>query len=143
MPTRRDLLIVVERLQLLIGTAQMNYEDDRNQDGLARGRDALVAAHNLCISARERFPFDPQASEDAENARLRARESAYRRALFNAGRAFERSQRVTKEQVEAVVEVLKAEGWEPAEDESCYDGTLEAMAGKLIRALGLELPEGT
>jgi hypothetical protein len=55
-PTRRDLLVVIGRLQNLIGVARMNYEDDRNQNGIEHGRAAAAEAHSLCIGALSQDP---------------------------------------------------------------------------------------
>jgi len=55
-PTRRDLLVVIARLQNAIGDARMYYEDDQNQEGLGLGRAALMNAHDLCIEATGQDP---------------------------------------------------------------------------------------
>lgn len=55
-PTRRDLLVVIARLQFAIGGARMYYEDDQNDHGLALGRRELEAAHSLCIDALGQDP---------------------------------------------------------------------------------------
>ena len=54
-PTRRDLLIVIGRLQRLIGFAK-GANNDRNQNRFAHVDVALAVAHDLCIDARS---FDP------------------------------------------------------------------------------------
>lgn len=54
-PTRRDLLIVIGRLQNLIGLAQAN-NNDRNPDRQAQVDHAHKQAQTLCIEARS---FDP------------------------------------------------------------------------------------
>lgn len=54
-PTRRDLLIVIGRLQNLIGIAR-GANNDRNRERQAQVDGRLEEAHNLCIEARS---FDP------------------------------------------------------------------------------------
>jgi hypothetical protein len=51
-PTRRDLLVVVGRLQDLVGRAMCAHGNDRNPDGFEQGMRALQAAHELCVAAR-------------------------------------------------------------------------------------------
>lgn len=59
-PTRKDLLVVIARLQDAIGEARMYYEDDRNPNGLEQGRAVLTRAHDLCIDASS---YDPPKSK--------------------------------------------------------------------------------
>lgn len=55
-PTRRDLLVVIGRLQDLIGQAMAAHGNDRNPDGFEQGQDALDAAHALCVAATRQDP---------------------------------------------------------------------------------------
>lgn len=55
-PTRRDLLIVIGRLQDLVGRAHTDHANDRDLDGHEKGQDSLERAMQLCIDARS---FDP------------------------------------------------------------------------------------
>jgi len=48
-PTRRDLLVVIGRLQDLVGEARARHMDDRDRNGYERGQEALERAHELCI----------------------------------------------------------------------------------------------
>ncbi len=50
-PTRRDLLVVIGRLQDLIGQAFASYANDRNPNGFELGQDALNSAFYLCVKA--------------------------------------------------------------------------------------------
>jgi hypothetical protein len=54
-PTRRDLLVVIGRLQNLIGLARA-VKNDRNPERERDTNAALDEAHQLCIEARS---FDP------------------------------------------------------------------------------------
>lgn len=54
-PTRRDLLVVVGRLQVLIGLIQAR-NNDRNQYKADEVDPLLEEAHELCISARSLDP---------------------------------------------------------------------------------------
>ena len=59
-PTRRDLLVVIGRLQDLIGQSLANHGKDRNPDGFELGQDALAVAFQLCIeSASQDKPIKP------------------------------------------------------------------------------------
>lgn len=51
-PTRRDLLIVIGRLQNLIGKAIHAYENDRQFCRATAVREALNPAFDLCVEAR-------------------------------------------------------------------------------------------
>jgi hypothetical protein len=51
-PTRRDLLIVIGRLQSKIGRALGVASNDRNQNQQAILNGVLQEAHDLCIDAR-------------------------------------------------------------------------------------------
>jgi hypothetical protein len=74
-PTRRDLLIVIGRLQRLIGLAG-SKNHDRNPNRFAEVTAALDAAHNLCVDARSfdapiensRSPWFKTDSDVLENA---------------------------------------------------------------------------
>lgn len=55
-PNRRDLLIVITRLQGLIGQAMSLHGNDRDPHGFEKGQKLLNEAHTLCIEARG---FDP------------------------------------------------------------------------------------
>lgn len=55
-PTRRDLLVVVARLQGHIGEALQWIDADTTQDAKKRMRVALESAHELCISATQHDP---------------------------------------------------------------------------------------
>mgnify|MGYP001593899613 FL=1 len=50
-PTRRDLLIVIGRLQSMIGHARGLHGNDRSQTSFARAQAVLGVAHELCIAA--------------------------------------------------------------------------------------------
>lgn len=50
-PTRRDLLVVIGRLQDLIGTAIAHHGNDRDPNGFELGMGALEQGHQLCIDA--------------------------------------------------------------------------------------------
>lgn len=50
-PTRRDLLVVIARLQDHIGRAQGYHGNDRDPDGFERGQEELKAAERLCHEA--------------------------------------------------------------------------------------------
>lgn len=55
-PTRADLLLVIERLQGLIGQAVSASQNDRAPDRADRIAAALKPAFELCVAARS---FDP------------------------------------------------------------------------------------
>jgi hypothetical protein len=55
-PTRRDLLIVIGRLQDQIGVGMMLLGDDRHRDGFELGMKSLRKSHDLCIEARSQEP---------------------------------------------------------------------------------------
>ena len=55
-PTRRDLLVVIGRLQDLIGRSLSTHGNDRNPDGFEQGMRALNDAFQLCIEARRQDP---------------------------------------------------------------------------------------
>jgi hypothetical protein len=55
-PTRRDLLIVVTRLQSLISGAATAHGNDRDPSGFEKGQAALAEAFTLAVDARS---FDP------------------------------------------------------------------------------------
>lgn len=54
-PTRRDLLVVVARLQGLVGRA-IAENGDRNPNQLAKVTMALERAHALCVAASAQDP---------------------------------------------------------------------------------------
>lgn len=54
-PTRRDLLIIIGRLQQKVGHA-MARNNDRNQNRQAQVDGALTEAHRLCIQALGQDP---------------------------------------------------------------------------------------
>ncbi len=55
-PTRRDLLIVITRLQDLVSDAVSHAGDDRDPNRFGNTMRPLKEAHELCIDARG---FDP------------------------------------------------------------------------------------
>ncbi len=55
-PTRRDLLIVIGRLQNAIGDLSTAYENDRAPDRAGKIQQLVAQAHRLCIEVRS---FDP------------------------------------------------------------------------------------
>jgi hypothetical protein len=55
-PTRRDLLVIIGRLQQLIGRADGAAGNDRNPNRAATVKGVLTEALELCISARS---YDP------------------------------------------------------------------------------------
>jgi hypothetical protein len=55
-PTRHDLLVVIDRLQDLIGKAALLHGNDRNQDGFEQGMLALKSAEDLCHQATGQDP---------------------------------------------------------------------------------------
>jgi hypothetical protein len=59
-PTRRDLLIVIGRLQGLIGLTKASYWDDRQTNRAETVITPLKEAEELCIEARS---FDPPINE--------------------------------------------------------------------------------
>ena len=63
-PTRRDMLLVIGRLQDLIGNA-LAANNDRNPNRLEDTTDALNEAHELCIAARTHDPPLPQKPPNA------------------------------------------------------------------------------
>ena len=63
-PTRRDLLLVIGRLQDLLGNA-LAANNDRNPSRLENTTDALNEAHELCIAARTHDPPLPQKPPNA------------------------------------------------------------------------------
>lgn len=66
-PTRRDLLIVIGKLQDLIGEARGTHENDRRPPhAFERAQDQLREAHELCVDARS---FDPPIEVDKRNKR--------------------------------------------------------------------------
>jgi len=54
-PTRRDLIVIIGRLQNMIGAADA-ANNDRNPNRQAQAHDMLLRAMDLCITARG---FDP------------------------------------------------------------------------------------
>ena len=64
-PTRRDLLLVIGRLQDLIGLA-LAENNDRNPNRVEDTTDALNKAHELCVTARG---YDPPMSQRPPNVR--------------------------------------------------------------------------
>jgi len=50
-PTRRDLLIVISRLQDVIGKSTAAHGNDRDPNGFEEGMKALDEAFRLCIEA--------------------------------------------------------------------------------------------
>ena len=59
-PTRRDLLVIIGRLQVLVGQAAMAYGNDRGTDRATQVFEPLREAENLCIAARGQDPpIDP------------------------------------------------------------------------------------
>jgi hypothetical protein len=55
-PTRRDLLVVIARLQHHIGCAHTFHGNDRDPDGFEKGQDELKAAEHLCHEASAADP---------------------------------------------------------------------------------------
>ena len=55
--TRRELLVVIARLQSLCGEAMMGYGNDRDPNGFEKGQTALKVLHALCIDAAGRDPI--------------------------------------------------------------------------------------
>ena len=55
-PTRRDLLVVISRLQGFIGRAIGFHGNDRDRNGFERGQSELEAAHLLCIESSAQDP---------------------------------------------------------------------------------------
>jgi hypothetical protein len=55
-PTRRDLLVVIGRLQDLVGMAHAGYGNDRSPDRATVVTGALDAALKLCIEVRSSDP---------------------------------------------------------------------------------------
>lgn len=55
-PTRRDLLIVIEKLQSIIGDIDGNHHNDRSQEAHAKAIQLLKEGQKLCIEARS---FEP------------------------------------------------------------------------------------
>ena len=51
-PTRRDLLIVIGRVQNAIGEARGLHEDAKDPSGFSKTQQLLANAHDLCIAAR-------------------------------------------------------------------------------------------
>jgi hypothetical protein len=59
-PTRRDLLVVIGRLQDLISRSSAAHGNDRNPDGFEQGMRWLQEAFGLCVSALgQDFPIKP------------------------------------------------------------------------------------
>lgn len=48
-PTRRDLLVVIARLQGYVGSAKAYHGNDRNPDGFELGQNELDKAFDLCV----------------------------------------------------------------------------------------------
>ena len=63
-PTRRDLLLVIGRLQDLIGNA-LAANNDRNRNQWEDTTRALTQAHELCVTARAHDPPLPQKPPNA------------------------------------------------------------------------------
>lgn len=55
-PTRKDLLIVIGRLQDLVGLASAEYSNDRDPNGFEKGQATLRDAHVLCIDVLSHDP---------------------------------------------------------------------------------------
>jgi hypothetical protein len=55
-PTRRDLLVIIGRLQGLVGESIAKHGNDRNPDGFEQGMIALNKAFQLCIEASSKDP---------------------------------------------------------------------------------------
>ncbi len=55
-PTRRDLLVVVGRLQDLVGSALICHGNNRDPDGFEKGQQVLQEAFDLCTEARSQDP---------------------------------------------------------------------------------------
>jgi len=51
----RRLLIVIGELQSLIGSAETNHNNDRDQMGFQNGQIALRKAFQLCIEATSKY----------------------------------------------------------------------------------------
>jgi len=51
-PTRRDLLVIITRLQGMIGTAHGEHFNDRSRTAFETAQRILKKAHELCIDAR-------------------------------------------------------------------------------------------
>ena len=51
----RKLLIVIGKLQSLIGSAETNHNNDRDPNGFDKGQTALREAFQLCIDATSKY----------------------------------------------------------------------------------------
>jgi len=51
-PTRNDLLIVISRLQDMVGSARGLHYNDRSQTAFEEAQDTLKEAFNLCVLVR-------------------------------------------------------------------------------------------
>ena len=51
----RKLLIVIGKLQSLIGKAESEHQNDRSRDGFEHGQKALRQAFDLCIEATSQY----------------------------------------------------------------------------------------
>lgn len=72
-PTRRDLLVVIGRLQDKIGEA-IAVNNDRNLERFAETRAALEEAHELCVMARGAdSPLEDAGSWSSEKRPVRRR----------------------------------------------------------------------
>lgn len=60
-PTRRDLLVVIGRLQDIVSSAESCHGNDRDPNGFEKGQDLLKRAFRLCVSA---LGSDPPLEED-------------------------------------------------------------------------------
>lgn len=71
-PTRRDLLLIVHRLQSLVGLAKNAHGNDRNPHGWSQGQYLLEEAHRLCIGALSADPPLGKASSRRATTLIRA-----------------------------------------------------------------------
>lgn len=62
-PTRRDLLIVIGRLQDMIGSAKGDHQADTDQGGFVRAQKTLDRAFELCVDARS---FDDEVPAEGQ-----------------------------------------------------------------------------
>jgi len=70
-PNRRDLAVVIGRLQDLIGCAKSFHDNDREPDGFEIGQKLLQEAFELCIEALCYDPPRPPRGPWAEGRRTK------------------------------------------------------------------------
>lgn len=59
-PSRRDLIVGLAKLQVLIGHASAKHGNDRDRNGYEKGQKTLEQAHELCIAlTASDAPTDP------------------------------------------------------------------------------------